>query len=231
MPINKENYQRLKKALGSEVILVAVSKTKPASEILELYKAGHRDFGENYVQELLEKSVQLPADIRWHFIGHLQANKVKKIASFIHMIHGVDSTGLLKEINKQARKKDRVIDCLLQVHIADEETKFGFYETEIEELMLQWDELDLHNIRVAGMMGLATLTADTDKIRGEFQYLKKLFDKHKTFRGWKSSFKNLSIGMSSDYEIAIEEGGNMVRIGSLLFGEREKMEIEQETDI
>jgi pyridoxal phosphate enzyme (YggS family) len=230
MPVNLKNYKQLIKKLGTEITLVAVSKTKPSPEILELYKAGHRDFGENYVQELLEKSMQLPADIRWHFIGHLQANKVKKIAPIIHMVHGVDSTGLLKEINKQARKKDRVIDCLLQVHIADEETKFGFYETEIDELIQKWDELALQNIRVCGMMGMATLSEDNDKIRGEFKYLKKLFDKHKTFRGWQSSFKKLSIGMSSDYEIAIEEGGNMVRIGSLLFGERDKKPAGPEAD-
>ena len=230
MALNLENYKQLIKKLGAEITLVAVSKTKPSSEILELYKAGHRDFGENYVQELLEKSVQLPADIRWHFIGHLQANKVKKIAHFIHMIHGVDSLSLLKEINKQARKKDGVIDCLLQVHIADEEAKFGFYETEIDELIQQWDELALENLRVCGMMGMATLTEDNDKIRGEFKYLKKLFDKHKTFRGWQSSFKKLSMGMSSDYEIAIEEGGNMVRIGSLLFGERERKQADYEAD-
>jgi pyridoxal phosphate enzyme (YggS family) len=146
------------------------------------------------------------------------------------MVHGVDSTGLLKEINKQAGKKDHVIDCLLQVHIADEETKFGFYETEIDDLIQQWDELDLQNIRVCGMMGMATLTEDNDKIRGEFKYLKKLFDKHKTFRGWQSSFKKLSIGMSRDYEIAIEEGGNMVRIGSLIFGERDKKGVDTEVD-
>jgi len=231
MSVNLENYKRLIKRLGTEITLVAVSKTKPSPEILELYKAGQRDFGENYVQELLEKSMQLPADIRWHFIGHLQANKVKKIASIVHMVHGVDSTGLLKEINKQARKKDHVIDCLLQVHIADEETKFGFYETEIDDLIQQWDELDLQNIRICGMMGMATLTEDSDKIRGEFKYLKKLFDKHKTFRGWQSSFKNLSIGMSSDYEIAIEEGGNMVRIGSLIFGERDKKGVDTEVDV
>jgi len=230
MSVNLENYKRLIKRLGAELTLVAVSKTKPSPEILELYKAGQRDFGENYVQELLEKSMQLPADIRWHFVGHLQANKVKKIAPIVHMVHGVDSTGLLKEINKQAGKKDHVIDCLLQVHIADEETKFGFYETEIDDLIQQWDELDLQNIRVCGMMGMATLTDDIDKIRGEFKYLKKLFDKHKTFRGWQSSFKKLSIGMSSDYEIAIEEGGNMVRIGSLIFGERDKKGVDTEVD-
>ena len=224
MPVNLENYQRLKKELGNSITLVAVSKTKPVAEILELYKAGPRDFGENYVQELTEKQEQLPADIRWHFIGHLQANKAKKIAPFVSMVHGVDSMGLLKEINKQAHKKNRVVDCLLQVHIADEETKFGFYETEIDDLINQWDDLNLLNVRVCGMMGMATLTDDEDKIRGEFRYLKKLFDKHTTFRGWKTSFKKLSMGMSSDYLIAVKEGSNMVRIGSLLFGEREKKE-------
>jgi pyridoxal phosphate enzyme (YggS family) len=228
MPLNLENYQRLKKELGTGVTLVAVSKTKPVPEILELYKAGHRDFGENYVQELLEKHEQLPPDIRWHFIGHLQANKAKKITPFVNMIHGVDSIGLLKEINKQAHKKERVIDCLLQVHIADEETKFGFYETEIDDLIAQWDELNLQNIRVCGMMGMATLTDDEDKIRGEFRYLKKLFDKHTTFSGWKASFKKLSMGMSSDYPVALKEGSNIVRIGSLLFGEREKKGAETE---
>jgi PLP dependent protein len=222
MSLNIENYQRLKNELGTGVVLVAVSKTKPVAEILELYKAGHRDFGENYVQELMEKHEQLPQDIRWHFIGHLQANKAKKISSFVHMVHGVDSIGLLKEINKQAHKKERVIDCLLQVHIADEETKFGFYETEIDDLIAQWQELGLQNVRVCGMMGMATLTEDVNKIRGEFRYLKNLFDKHTTFSGWQASFKKLSMGMSSDYAVAIEEGSNLVRIGSLLFGEREK---------
>jgi hypothetical protein len=220
MPVNSENYQRLKTSLATGVSLIAVSKTKTVQEILELYQAGHRDFGENYVQELLEKQGQLPTDIRWHFIGHLQANKAKKITPFIHLIQGVDSIGLLKEINKQAGKKDKVVNCLLQVHIADEETKFGFYETEIDELEAQWNELDLAHIQICGLMGMATLTEDENKIRNEFKYLKKLFDIHKNFHGWQSSFKTLSMGMSSDYSIAIQEGSTMVRIGSLIFGER-----------
>jgi pyridoxal phosphate enzyme (YggS family) len=145
---------------------------------------------------------------------------VKKIAPFIHLIHGVDGPDLLWEINKQASKRNRVIDCLLQVHIADEETKFGFYETEIEELTHEFYDLSYDNIRICGLMGMATLTEDTDKIRKEFIYLKKLFNKHASFGGWQSSFKIISMGMSSDYEIAIQEGSNMVRIGSLLFGER-----------
>jgi pyridoxal phosphate enzyme (YggS family) len=220
MPVNVENYQRLKKELGQSVTLVAVSKTKPVSEILELYRLGQRDFGENYVQELVEKAAELPADIRWHFIGHLQSNKAKKIAPFIYMIHGVDGPDLLWEINKQASKKNRVINCLLQVHIADEETKFGFYETELDELVHQFYNLSYNNVKICGLMGMATLTDDMDKIRGEFQYLKRLFNKHAAFGGWQSSFKIISMGMSSDYTIAIQEGSNMVRIGSLLFGER-----------
>ena len=220
MPVNVQNYQRLKKELGRSVTLVAVSKTKHVSDILELYRLGHRDFGENYVQELVEKAAELPSDIRWHFIGHLQSNKVKKIAPFIYLIHGVDSPDLLWEINKQASKRNRVIDCLLQVHIADEETKFGFYETEIEELTHEFYHLSYNNTRICGLMGMATLTEDTEKIRKEFIYLKKLFNKHASFGGWQSSFKTISMGMSSDYEIALQEGSNMVRIGSLLFGER-----------
>ncbi len=220
MPVNVENYQRLKKELGRSVALVAVSKTKPVSEILELYRLGHRDFGENYVQELVDKAAELPSDIRWHFIGHLQSNKVKKIASFIHLIHGVDGPDLLWEINKQASKRNRVIDCLLQVHIADEETKFGFYETELDDLVNNFYDLSYNNTRICGLMGMATLTDNEDKIRNEFKYLKKLYDKHAAFGGWQSSFKIVSMGMSSDYTIAIQEGSNMVRIGSLLFGER-----------
>jgi pyridoxal phosphate enzyme (YggS family) len=220
MPVNVENYQRLKKELGRSVALVAVSKTKPVSEILELYRLGHRDFGENYVQELVDKAAELPSDIRWHFIGHLQSNKVKKIASFVHLIHGVDGPDLLWEINKQASKRGRVIDCLLQVHIADEQTKFGFYETELDDLVKNFYELAYNNVRICGLMGMATLTDDTDKIRSEFKYLKKLFNKHAAFGGWQSSFNLISMGMSSDYSIAVQEGSNMVRVGSILFGER-----------
>ena len=214
MAVNKEAYNGLNEQLRlSEISLVAVSKTKPVNDILELYNSGHRDFGENYVQELDEKARQLPDDIRWHFIGHLQTNKVKFITPYIYLIHGVDSLRLLKEINKQAEKNKRIIDCLLQVHIAQEETKFGFDETELFGLELK----QFKNVRIKGLMGMASLTEDTNKIRIEFRSLKTLFEKLKTQN---PELSILSMGMSADYKIAIEEGSNMVRIGSLLFGER-----------
>ena len=217
MPVNKEAYQKLIQDFNENGIsLVAVSKTKPASDILALYGMGHRDFGENYVQELAEKHKQLPTEIHWHFIGHLQSNKVKTIAPFVHLIHGVDSIKLLKEINKQGEKNNRVIDVLLQVHIAQEETKFGLDEKELEEILSTNSDLlrEMKNIRVRGLMGMASLTDDANKIRNEFKFLKSLFDKY-------PSFNIISMGMSSDYKIAIEEGSNMVRIGSLIFGQRE----------
>lgn len=214
MAVNKEAYNEINEQLRlSEISLVAVSKTKPVNDILELYNLGHRDFGENYVQELDEKARQLPDDIRWHFIGHLQTNKVKFITPFIYLIHGVDSLRLLKEINKQAEKSKRIIDCLLQVHIAQEESKFGFDETELFGLELK----QFTNVRVKGLMGMASLTEDINKIRIEFRYLKTIFEKLKT---QSPELSILSMGMSADYKIAIEEGSNMVRIGSLLFGER-----------
>lgn len=214
MPANKEKYQEINEALRlSNITLVAVSKTKPVEDILELYNLGHRDFGENYVQELAEKAEKLPNDIRWHFIGHLQSNKVRSIVPFIYLIHGVDSLKLLKEINKQAEKNKRVIDCLLQVHIAQEETKFGFDETELLNLDLK----QFLNVRIKGLMGMASLTDDINKIRIEFKSLKTLFKK---LKAQNPELSILSMGMSADYKIAIEEGSNMVRIGSLLFGER-----------
>ncbi|TMI94808.1 MAG: YggS family pyridoxal phosphate-dependent enzyme [Bacteroidetes bacterium] len=214
MGINKEKYQQINEELRlSKITLVAVSKTKPIDDILELYNLGHRDFGENYVQELVEKAEELPKDIRWHFIGHLQSNKVKLITSFIYLLHGIDSLKLLKEIDKQAEKNKRVIDCLLQVHIAQEETKFGFDEAELLSLELK----QFANVRIKGLMGMASLTDDTNKIRIEFKSLKTLFEKLKTQN---PELTTLSMGMSADYKIAIEEGSNMVRIGSLLFGER-----------
>ena len=217
MQVNKAAYYQLKTELDSKgVKLVAVSKTKPVKDILELYNIGHHDFGENYVQELVEKAKQLPADIRWHFIGHLQTNKVKLIAPFVQLIHGVDSLKLLKEIDRQAEKYNRVIDCLLQVHIAQEETKFGLNETELNELLNEATE-KIQYARICGLMGMASLTDDMGKVRREFQYLKTLFDK---LRVPGSPPHILSMGMSSDYKIAIEEGSTMVRIGSLLFGER-----------
>ena len=212
--VNKEVYNQVHEELRlSKITLVAVSKTKPMEDILELYNLGHRDFGENYVQELTEKNEKLPNDIRWHFIGHLQTNKVKSITPFIYLIHGVDSLKLLKEIDKQAEKNKRVIDCLLQVHIAQEETKFGFDETELLGLELK----QFRNVRIKGLMGMASLTEDINKIRIEFKSLKILFEKLKTKH---PELSILSMGMSADYKIAIEEGSNMVRIGSLLFGER-----------
>ena len=219
MAVSSKSYKNIVEELKTKnVTLVAVSKTTPAEEILELYKLGQRDFGENYVQELSEKYEQLPKDIRWHFIGHLQSNKVKYIAPFVSLIHGVDSKKLLKEINKQGEKLNRVIDCLLQVHIAREETKFGLDENELHEL-LATNYTNLTNVRILGLMGMASFTDDMEKVRHEFKSLKLLFDKYAlTFHN--SPFTILSMGMSADYKIAIEEGSNMVRIGSLLFGKR-----------
>jgi len=216
MPVNQENYKGIIDELGSTCILVAVSKTKPIEDIQALYEAGQRDFGENYVQELVDKQAALPADVKWHFIGHLQSNKVKYIAAFVHLIHGVDSIKLLHEINKQAIKCQRTIDVLLQVHIAQEETKFGFNE---EELIAVFSLQPFSNLRVRGLMGMASFTNDQDKIRNEFKYLHSLFDQYSKSN---SHFDILSMGMSSDYKIAIDEGSTMVRIGSLLFGERNK---------
>lgn len=224
MAVNIGTYLEISEELKpQQVTLVAVSKTKPAADIQELYDMGQRDFGENYVQELAEKQVVLPNDIRWHFIGHLQSNKVKYIAPFVHLIHGVDSHKLLLEIDKQAKKSDRVINCLLQVHIAQEETKFGFNE---EELFQAMDAIhkyklmnELQHVEVMGLMGMASLTADAEQVRKEFKYLKLLFDQCKRLPGH-AELNTLSMGMSGDYRIAIEEGSTLVRIGSLLFGAR-----------
>jgi hypothetical protein len=214
MAVNKEKYQQINEELRlSKITLVAVSKTKPVEDILELYDLGHRDFGENYVQELVEKAERLPKDIRWHFIGHLQSNKVKLITPFIYLIHGVDSLKLLKEIDKQAEKSKRHIDCLLQVHIAQEETKFGFDENELFALEIG----QFTNVKIKGLMGMASLTENVNKIRTEFKHLKTIYKKLSTLT---PQLSILSMGMSADYKIAIEEGSNMVRIGSLLFGER-----------
>jgi pyridoxal phosphate enzyme (YggS family) len=214
MSVNKEKYQQINEELRlSKITLVAVSKTKPVEDILELYDLGHRDFGENYVQELVEKAERLPKDIRWHFIGHLQSNKVKLITPFIYLIHGVDSLKLLKEIDKQAEKSKRHIDCLLQVHIAQEETKFGFDENELFALEIG----QFTNVKIKGLMGMASLSEYVNKIRTEFKHLKTIYKKLSTLT---PQLSILSMGMSADYKIAIEEGSNMVRIGSLLFGER-----------
>lgn len=221
MAINKEIWEKLMQKFSvSGITLVAVSKTKPPEDILELYNLGHRDFAENYVQELVEKAAQLPKDIHWHFIGHLQTNKVKLIAPFVQLIHGVDSLKLLKEINKEAAKNNRVIECLLQIHIGQEETKFGLDEDELSQLIEQVDSVKFANVRICGLMGMASFTDDKNIIRKEFRYLKTIFDRFTKQAGAAIKLQTLSMGMSSDYRIALEEGSNMVRIGSLLFGER-----------
>lgn len=221
MLINQKNYFDIVKELGEKnVTLVAVSKTKPVEAIKELYDLGHRDFGENYVQEMEEKYQQLPKDIRWHFIGHLQSNKVKYVAPFVHLIHGIDSFKLLKEVDKQAKKINRTIDVLLQVHIAQEETKFGLDEKELQELTNSSELQKLSNIKICGLMGMASFTEDKNKVREEFKYLRSLFDKYTKLQTSNFKLQTLSMGMSGDYSLAIEEGSNMVRIGSLIFGER-----------
>jgi PLP dependent protein len=216
MSVNEKAYEQIIADLSSRgVTLVAVSKTKSIDEIMELYDLGQKDFGENYVQELLQKQAQLPRDIRWHFIGHLQSNKIKQIASFVHLIQGVDSGELAQKINKQALATNRVIDCLLQVHIAQEETKFGLNEKELRELMNS-NRVALTNVRIRGLMAMASFSDDLNKIRAEFKYLKTLFDEFRTV----PEFNILSMGMSADYPVALEEGSTMVRIGSLIFGPR-----------
>ena len=219
-----DKYEKIKQQLAPcHATLVAVSKTKPVEDILDAYRHGVRDFGENYVQELTEKQPALPKDIRWHFIGHLQTNKVKYIAPFVHLIHGVDSEKLLAEINKQAARQQRTIDCLLQVHISKEETKFGFDEKELDtllnKLILQASDSFGH-VRICGLMGMATFTEDNGLIREEFKQLKSIFDKYAPHASTRFPFSTLSMGMSADYQFALENGSNMVRIGSLLFGER-----------
>ncbi len=218
MPVNKEQYHAIVGALEGKALLVAVSKTKPVEDIRELYDAGQRDFGENYVQELADKQAVLPADIRWHFIGHLQSNKVKYIAPFVHLIHGVDSLKLLKEIDKQAGRLNKVIQVLLQVYIAREETKFGMDEAELDAALRE--ARGLAHVCVGGLMGMASFSSDTELIRKEFRLLKALFDKYRQPYASNCEWNTLSMGMSGDYTMAVEEGSTMVRIGSLLFGER-----------
>ena len=215
MGIEETTYRSIVKELAAaKVTLVAVSKTHPADAIRQLYDLGQRDFGENYVQELVAKQETLPADINWHFIGHLQSNKVKYIAPFVHMIQSVDSEKLLKEIDKQAQKNSRVINVLLQVHIAQEETKFGVDERELAQIMEQVNAFP--HVRIRGLMGMASFTENKEQVRKEFRYLKSFFDNYKQTSNWDT----LSMGMSGDYQMAVEEGSTLVRIGSLLFGER-----------
>lgn len=214
----KENLLFIKKQLPAHVTLVAVSKTKPVEMLREAYEAGHRDFGENYVQELVCKYEDLPHDIHWHFIGHLQSNKVKYIAPFVYLIHGIDSFKLLKEVDKHAAKSKRTINCLLQLHIAQEDTKFGFDFAECEQL-LKSGELDkLQHVNVTGFMAMASNTNDEEQVRNEFKGLKAFHEKMKIIN---PRLTVLSIGMSGDYTLAIECGSTMVRIGSSIFGERD----------
>lgn len=217
-------FEEIRKELNEkQVTLVAVSKTKPITDIQVLYDLGQRDFGENYVQELVDKHTQLPQDIRWHYIGHLQTNKVKYIAPFVHLIHAVDSFKLLEEINKQAQKNNRVIDVLLQMHIAQEDTKFGMDNHEILTLLEYYNaqKENLSNVRIRGLMGMASFTDNETQTHTEFQQLKNLFEhlKRSNFL-FQEYFDTCSMGMSGDYKIAIAEGSTMVRIGSLLFGAR-----------
>jgi pyridoxal phosphate enzyme (YggS family) len=223
MAVNEEQYNQIVSELSpNNIKLVAVSKIQSQDDIKALYELGQRDFGENYVQELCQKEQALPKDIHWHFIGHLQRNKVKYITPFVHLIHGVDTLDLLKEINKQGAKQGRIIECLLQIHIAQEETKFGMDEAELEAAMaaLTSHGQEYSNVLVKGLMGMASFSDNLEKVRSEMRLLKNLFEKYKEESTSNCHFSILSMGMSGDYKIAIEEGSNMVRIGSLLFGAR-----------
>lgn len=216
-----ENLASIRKELPESVTLVAVSKTKPNEAILEAYLAGQRVFGENRVQELTDKAEVLPKDIEWHMIGHLQRNKVKYIAPFVSLIHGVESLRLLTEINKEANKNKRTIHVLLQFHIAEEETKFGLNSDEARDLLQSEDYRNMKNVKIVGVMGMATFTDNETQVRKEFQALKEIFDTLKAeFFAQQDTFKEISMGMSGDYRIAIEEGSTMVRIGSSIFGSR-----------
>ena len=210
-----DNLKSILSKLPKSVTLVAVSKTKPNAAIMEAYDAGHRVFGENKVQDMVAKSEELPSDIQWHMIGHLQTNKVKFIAPFVSLIHGVDSLKLIKEIDKRAAQNNRIIDCLLQIHIAEEETKFGLSDTEATQVLDYAKHLP--NVRIKGLMGMATNTRDESIVRNEFAGLKELFLK---FQSVSKDLQIISMGMSTDYEIAIEQGSTMVRVGSAIFGKR-----------
>ena len=217
----KENLKLVRANIPSGVTLVAVSKTKPNEDIIVAYELGQRIFGENKIQEMASKYNEMPKDIAWHMIGHVQTNKVKYIAPFVALIHAVDSLKLLKEINKQAKKNDRTIHCLLQFHIGQEETKFGFSFEEAKELLESNEFVELQNISIAGVMGMATFTQNKEQIREEFQALENYFNVMKShYFKFNEQFKHISMGMSGDYQIAIEEGSTMVRVGSSIFGSR-----------
>ncbi len=217
----RENIRKLRAQIPDHVMIIAVSKKKPIDDIMQAYEAGHRIFGENRVQELVEKQPLLPKDIQWHMIGHLQTNKVKYIAGFVDMIHSVDSLKLARAIDQEARRNDRVIPVLLQVHIAEEESKFGFSEEDLHSVLVSPELSMLKNIRMDGLMGMATYTEDMKKVRGEFRYLREVFSRIKNdyFAG-SDHFRQISMGMSGDYEIAIEEGSTMIRVGTVIFGAR-----------
>jgi PLP dependent protein len=218
----KNNLLKIKSSLPENVTLVAVSKTKPIPDLMEGYDAGQRIFGENKIQEMAEKWEAMPKDIEWHMIGHVQTNKVKFMAPFVSLIHGVDSLKLLEEINKQAKKNNRIIDCLLQIHIAEEETKFGLDEEELNEILhfVQNDKEGMKNIRIVGLMGMATFTENQTQVKKEFTHLKSLFDKIQPLQTEHCQLSTISMGMSGDYQLAIECGSTMVRIGSSIFGGR-----------
>ena len=217
----KENLHKLYQEIPENVQLVAVSKTKPAGDILEAYHAGHRVFGENKAQELIAKQPKLPEDIQWHYIGHLQSNKVKYLAPFVARIHSLDRKKLIKEVNKEAKKNNRIIEGLLQFHIAEEDTKFGLSLEEARAILASDAFKDYENIRITGVMGMATFTTDEAQIRKEFRQLKQIFTTLKAeFFGDKPWFKDISAGMSGDYKIAIEESSTIIRLGSVIFGQR-----------
>ena len=217
----KENLEKIRSELPKTVTLVAVSKTKPVSDLQEAYDAGQRIFGENHALEMRDKHEVLPADIQWHFIGHLQTNKIKYIIPFVTLIHSIDSANLLDAVNKEAAKHNRVVDCLLQFHIAQEETKFGLDMTEARQLLDSETFKQMQNVRICGVMGMATFTNDEDEVRKEFKHLKEIFESLKSdYFANQPQFKEISMGMSEDYPIAIEEGATLVRVGSKIFGAR-----------
>jgi pyridoxal phosphate enzyme (YggS family) len=218
----QNNLRSIQAVLPEKVTLVAVSKTKPVSDLMEAYEAGQRIFGENKIQEMTDKWEAMPKDIQWHMIGHVQTNKVKYMAPYVSLIHGVDSLKLLQEINKQAAKNNRVIDCLLQVYIAEEESKFGLDEKELSEVLkqVQHDKNELNHIRIVGLMGMATFTDNQTQVEKEFSRLKTIFDHYSALNSKNCQLNILSMGMSGDYALAIECGSNMVRIGSSIFGNR-----------
>lgn len=219
--IIKQNLEEILKTVAKGCTLIAVSKTHPAEKVLEAYASGHRVFGENKVQEMTTKYESLPKDIQWHLIGHLQSNKVKYIAPFVHLIHSIDSLKLLQEVDKQAKKFNRVIDCLLQIHVAQEETKFGFSKPEVMDFIKSSALPNLQAVRIVGIMGMASFTENMDQVRAEFKMLKNLFDELKSMPLPENVvMKELSMGMSGDYKIAMEEGSTMVRVGSAIFGQR-----------